>query len=122
MESRIKDIVLSFKAADHLTLPEKIIDDIPVVLDKPAKAAYRKLEKNYLLEVDGETITTQQAATLTGKLLQLCNGSLYDEDGTVHQIHRCKLDAFDELIDALDGQRASCFTVSASTRSSSPRP
>lgn len=109
MESRIKDIVLSFKAADHLTLPEKITDDIPVVLDKPAKAAYKKLEKNYLLEVDGETITAQQAAALTGKLLQLCNGSLYDEDGTVHQIHRCKLDAFDELIDALDGQKALVF-------------
>lgn len=60
VESRIKDIVLSFKAADHLTLPEKITDDIPVVLDKPAKAAYKKLEKNYLLEVDGETITAQQ--------------------------------------------------------------
>ena len=109
MESRIRDIVLSFKATDHLTLPEKIIDDIPVVLDKPAKAAYKKLEKDYLLDVDGETITAQQAAALTGKLLQLCNGSIYDEGGTVHQIHRCKLDAFDELIDALDGQKALVF-------------
>lgn len=59
--------------------------------------------------MDGETITAQQAAALTGKLLQLCNGSIYDESGTVHQIHRCKLDAFDELIDALDGQRALVF-------------
>lgn len=109
VESRIKDIVLSFKAADHLTLPEKIIDDIPVVLDAKAKAAYKKLEKDYLLDVDGETITAQQAAALTGKLLQLCNGSIYDESGTVHQIHRCKLDAFDELIDALDGQKALVF-------------
>lgn len=109
VESRIKDVVLSFKAADHLTLPEKIIDDIPVVLDAKAKAAYKKLEKNYLLEVDGEAITAQQAAALTGKLLQLCNGSLYDADGAVHPLHRCKLDAFDELIDALDGQRALVF-------------
>ena len=105
----IRDIVLSFKAADHLTLPEKIVEDIPVVLDKAAKAAYKKLEKNYLLEVDGEAITAQQAAALTGKLLQLCNGSLYDAEGQVHQIHRCKLDAFEELIDALDGQRALVF-------------
>mgnify|MGYP000385246008 CR=1 FL=1 len=109
IHTAIRDIVLSFKAADHLTLPEKIIDDIPVVLDKPAKAAYKKLEKDYLLDVDGETITAQQAAALTGKLLQLCNGSIYDESGTVHQIHRCKLDAFDELIDALDGQKALVF-------------
>lgn len=109
VENRIKDIVLSFKAADHLALPEKIIDDIPVVLDKPAREIYKSLEKNYLLEVDGETITAQQAATLTGKLLQLCNGSLYTEDGRVLPLHRCKLDAFDELIDALDGQRALVF-------------
>lgn len=109
VESKIKDIVLSFKAADHLTLPEKILDDIPVVLDKPAREIYKSLEKNYLLEVDGETITAQQAATLTGKLLQLCNGSLYTEDGRVLPLHRCKLDAFDELIDALDGQRALVF-------------
>ena len=109
VELRIKDIVLSFKAADHLTLPEKILDDIPVVLDAPARRAYKKLEQDYLLDVDGETITVQQAAALTGKLLQLCNGSLYDESGTVHPIHRCKLDAFDELIDALGGQKALVF-------------
>ena len=57
VEGRIKDIVLSFKAADHLTLPEKIIDDIPVVLDTTAQRIYKKLEKDYLLEVNGETIT-----------------------------------------------------------------
>ena len=59
--------------------------------------------------MDGEAITAQQAASLTGKLLQLCNGSLYDETGAVHPLHRCKLDAFDELIDALDGQSALVF-------------
>lgn len=109
IQQSISDLVLSFKAADHLTLPQKIVEDIPVVLDSKARTAYKKLEKNYLLEVDGETITAQQAAALTGKLLQLCNGSLYDEDGSVHPIHECKLDAFDELIDALDGQSALVF-------------
>lgn len=109
IQDAIRDVVLSFKAADHLTLPEKIIEDVPVVLDAKAKAAYKKLEKDYLLPVDGETITAQQAAALTGKLLQLCNGSLYDESGAVHPLHRCKLDAFDELIDALDGQHALVF-------------
>lgn len=109
IQATIRDVVLSFKAADHLTLPEKIIEDVPVVLDAKARAAYKKLEKDYLLPVDGETITAQQAAALTGKLLQLCNGSLYDESGAVHPLHRCKLDAFDELIDALDGQHALVF-------------
>lgn len=109
IHTAIRDIVLSFKAADHLTLPEKITEDIPVVLDETAWGLYKTLEREYLLNVDGEAITAQQAASLTGKLLQLCNGSLYDETGAVHPLHRCKLDAFDELIDALDGQSALVF-------------
>lgn len=109
IQRQISDLVLSFKAADHLTLPQKLVEDIPVVLDTKARTAYKKLEKTYLLEVDGEAITAQQAAALTGKLLQLCNGSLYDEDGNVHTVHTCKLDAFDELVDALDGQSALVF-------------
>ena len=109
VQSRIQDVVLSFRAADHLTLPEKLIDDIPVVLDDTARGLYRTLERDYLLNVDGEAITAQQAAALTGKLLQLCSGSVYDEHGAVHPLHRCKLDAFDELIDALDGQSALVF-------------
>ena len=80
-----------------------------MVLDTTAQRIYKKLEKDYLLEVNGETITAQQAATLTGKLLQLCNGSIYSEEGRTIPIHRCKLDAFDELIDALDGQKALVF-------------
>lgn len=106
---KISDLVLSFKAADLLELPEKIVEDVPVVLDAKAAAAYKTMEKQCLLQVDGEAITAQQAASLTNKLLQLCNGSLYDDDGQMHQIHRCKLDAFDELIDQLDGQKALVF-------------
>lgn len=106
---KISDLVLSFKADDLLELPEKIVEDVPVVLDAKATAAYKTMEKKCLLQVDGEAITAQQAASLTNKLLQLCNGSLYDDDGQMHQIHRCKLDAFDELIDQLDGQKALVF-------------
>lgn len=109
IQRRIQDVVLSFRAADHLTMPEKLTEDIPVVLDETARGLYKALERDYLLNVDGEAITAQQAASLTGKLLQLCNGSVYDEAGAVHPLHRCKLDAFDELIDALDGQHALVF-------------
>ena len=70
---------------------------------------YQEMQNQRLLEVDTETITAMQAATLTGKLLQLCNGAMYDAEKQVHPLNRCKLDAFDELIDALDGQRALVF-------------
>ena len=109
IQKAIADVVLSIQAAGHLHLPDKVLDDIPVRLDEAAHSAYRRMERDYLLEADGETITAQQAATLTGKLLQLCSGSLYDDAGQAHPIHTCKLDAFDELLDALDGQHALVF-------------
>lgn len=109
IQNAISDVVLSIQAAGHLHLPDKVLDDIPVRLDEAARSAYRRMERDYLLEADGETITAQQAATLTGKLLQLCSGSLYDDAGQAHPIHTCKLDAFDELIESLDGQHALVF-------------
>ena len=109
IQNAISDVVLSIQAAGHLHLPGKVLDDIPVRLDEAARSVYRRMERDYLLEADGETITAQQAATLTGKLLQLCSGSLYDDAGQAHPIHTCKLDAFDELIESLDGQHALVF-------------
>ena len=109
IEDAISHEVISIKAADHLQLPGKIVEDIPVVLDRESALAYRHMETKCLLEVDGQMITAMQAATLTGKLLQLCNGSMYDTEHTAHRLHRCKLDAFDELIEGLGGQRALVF-------------
>lgn len=101
----IQDICISMKAEDYLELPECIYDDIPVVLDKKAQKAYEQLERDMLLEVDEEDlITANTAASLTGKLLQLCNGAVYDEDGAVVQIHDCKIEALLETIEQLQGQ------------------
>lgn len=109
IQAKLADVAISIQAADHLQLPEKIIEDIPVVLPPKDWDTYQEMQNQRLLEVDTETITAMQAATLTGKLLQLCNGAMYDTEKQVHPLNRCKLDAFDELIDALDGQRALVF-------------
>jgi len=103
----ISDICVSMKAEDYLSMPDLIYDNIPVVLDPAAKRAYNRLEREMLLKIDDETvITASTQATLTGKLLQLCNGAVYDEDGAVTPVHTCKLEAFMELVEALNGQHA----------------
>lgn len=105
----IGDICVSMKAEDYIILPDCTYDDIPVMLDTKAKTAYERLEREMLLQVDESTIDAGSAAVLTNKLLQLCNGAVYDGQRQAVEIHRCKIDAFLEAVEALDGQPALVF-------------
>lgn len=105
----IGDICVSMKAEDYLQLPDVVVDDIPVALDAPAEKAYKMLEKEMLLEIDESTIDAGTAAVLSNKLLQLCNGAVYDEDKKAVEIHNCKIEAFLELIEQLNGQPSLVF-------------
>ncbi len=105
----ISDICISMKASDYISLPDVIMDDIPVILDSAARKAYEQLEMELLLQVDENTITAGSAGVLTGKLLQLCNGAVYDNEHRAVRIHNCKLEAFVELIEQLNGQHALVF-------------
>lgn len=49
------------------------------------------------------------AAALSNKLLQLGNGAIYDEDRNIHEVHNCKIEAFMELIESLQGKPALVF-------------
>ncbi len=102
----ISDICISMKSEDYLDLPELIYEDIPVKLDAAAQKAYDRLERDTLLQVDETVITAGSAATLRGKLLQLCNGAVYDEDGNVITVHDCKIEALLETVEQLNGQHA----------------
>lgn len=103
---RISDICISMRSADYLTLPELVYNDIPVKLDAAAQKTYDALERDMLLEIDESTITAGTAAVLTNKLLQLCNGAVYDEDGQVIELQNCKIDALLETVEQLHGEHA----------------
>lgn len=101
---KISDICFSLRAEDYLKMPERIDDVRMVKLDAKAEKAYRELEREMLLEIDEETIDAGTAAVLSGKLQQLCNGAVYDKSGKVIHIHDCKLEAFMELVEELNGK------------------
>ena len=109
IKQAISDICISMKSSDYLTLPDVIHSDIPVALDSRARKAYADLETDLLLQVDEDTITAGSAGVLTGKLLQLCNGAIYDTDKRAVKVHDCKIDAFLELVEQLNGQHALVF-------------
>ncbi len=105
----IGDICISMRADDYLQLPDIVYDDVAVVLDPAAERQYRQLEREMLLRVDERLIDVGTAVALSNKLLQLCNGAVYDDKGAAVEIHKCKLEAFMELIEALNGQPVLVF-------------
>lgn len=109
IQQAIGDICVSMKAEDYLNLPDRMFDDVPVVLDDKARKAYRQLERDLLLELDEGQITAASAGVLTGKLLQLCNGAVYDGEKRPLAIHNCKVEAFLEVLEQLNGQHCLVF-------------
>lgn len=105
----IGDICISMKAEDYLSLPECVSVTVPVALDAKAEKAYKQMEREMLLELDGETIDAGSAAVLTNKLLQLAGGAVYDAVHEVHPVHNCKIEAFLELVEGLQGKPALVF-------------
>lgn len=109
--SKISDICISMKAEDYLQLPDIIYHQVPVTLDTKAEKAYKEMERKMVLALpkDEEEISVTSAAALSNKLLQLSNGAIYDEDHEVHEIHGCKIEAFLELIESLQGKSVLVF-------------
>lgn len=105
----ISDICVSMKAEDYLELPECVEHEIPVVLDDKAKREYDKFERDLLLEIEEDVVTAQGAAVLTGKLLQFCNGAIYGNEKQTIRLHDCKLDAYMELLERLNGEPVMTF-------------
>lgn len=110
VSEKIKDLCISMKAEDYLELPGLTEHEVWVALDDKAKTAYREMEKQMILELpEGEEITAMNGAALSNKLLQLCNGAVYDETGAYHEVHNCKIEALLETIEQLQGQRVLVF-------------
>lgn len=107
---KISDICISMKAEDYLQLPDIVYHEIPVELDPKARKAYQEMERKMVLELpEEEEVSVTSAAALSNKLLQLSNGAIYDEDHNVHEIHGCKIEAFLELVESLQGKPALVF-------------
>lgn len=105
----ISDICISMTADDYLELPQLVEHEIPVVLDKKTKKEYTKFERDLLLELEEDVVTASTAGVLTGKLLQFCSGAIYNEDKEVLPLHDCKLEAYMELLESLNGEHCITF-------------
>lgn len=101
---KISDITISMKSTDHLQMPELISSQYEVQLSEEETQRYEELKADFILELPEGEITAANAASLTGKLSQLANGAIYDDEGNILEFHDRKLDALEDLIEAANGK------------------
>lgn len=101
---RIGDITISMKSCDYLKLPECVINEVPVVMDEKEMAVYDKFREDMVAKIKDTEIDAANAAVLSGKLLQMANGAVYDEEKNSLHIHDRKLDALEDLFEGANGK------------------
>lgn len=126
---KLSDLCLSMSAEDWLDLPEVIYNTVPVSMSVAARKVYDKFKSDKVIpllegkdgykmldarnENDVEKMTSaimaETAAVVGGKLLQMANGSVYDDGRNVVPIHDAKLDALAELADTNEGNSLLVF-------------
>lgn len=104
INKKIADITISMKAVDHLDMPELLSTTYPVYLDGKERRIYEELKEDLILQTDEGEVTAANAAALSGKLCQLAGGAIYLDDGSIVEIHKKKLDALEDIIEAAVGK------------------
>lgn len=101
---RIGDICISMKATDHLQMPELVSSRVEVHMSESERKQYDTLRRDMVLKLGSGEIDAVNAAALSGKLLQMASGAVYDSEGRALRIHDRKLDALGDLIEAANGK------------------
>ena len=101
---KISDITISMKAADFLDMPSLVKNIVPVAMNEKEQQAYDSFKELMVGKIKEQEIDAANAAVLSGKLLQLANGAIYDEEHRVFNLHDRKLDALEDLIEGANGK------------------
>jgi len=100
----ISDITISMKNTDYLKLPELVMNEVRVKMSPIEEKHYRTMKDEMVLSLKGREIDAANAAALSGKLLQMANGAVYDESHGVAHLHDRKLEALEDLVEAANGK------------------
>jgi SNF2 family DNA or RNA helicase len=100
----ISDITISMKSTDHLKMPELVSTQYEVRLSEAEAQRYTELKQQLILQLPDGEVTAANAASLTGKLVQLANGAIYSDTGDIVEFHDRKLDALEDIMEAANGK------------------
>lgn len=110
IHEKIEDITYRLDAHDYLRMPPITYNAIRVELTAKLRKEYDSLERDFLLEFDHDISSATSAAGLSMKLRQFIQGGLYTDggNGRYMPIHKLKLNALKEMMEANPGQPILC--------------
>lgn len=115
---RLKNLTLRMAAEDHLDLPPLLENVVRVSLPDSARASYDQLEDELITVIKSRVVDAANTGVALGRCRQLCAGAIYDPAAEGRRrrpgkatrawlhLHDEKLDAVDDLVEALNGQQA----------------
>ena len=99
---KIEDITLVMRTLDYLPPPEETqYTDIYFVLNDSAQAEYKQMEKQFLLELERETILALNLGSKLAKLHQLTAGFIYHDEGFT-KLNDLRFQKLEQVLNEID--------------------
>lgn len=94
----LHDINIRYKLEECIDMPEQSISQMYTTLPAKIQAQYEALAADSVLYTGETTINAVHAGAKVKKLLQLCTGAVYDEDGKAQGIHSERYELVMQLV------------------------
>jgi SNF2 family DNA or RNA helicase len=98
IQDLVRDVMVSIDSDTQL--PPRIDNVVPVPFNR------KRYDEMEATQISGPVVAVNPAV-LAGKLAQMANGAVYDDQKVVHPIHDGKLDALAEIVE--QGEPVLCF-------------
>jgi SNF2 family DNA or RNA helicase len=108
LHEAIAPLVIRMAAEDHLDMPAKVDNVIPVELPPSVAKEYRRLERELFMALaNGEELVASSAGAKYAICRGVANGGVYVGEGenrAAQYVHGAKVDAVKDLVDELGGK------------------
>lgn len=103
IQEAVKDVLVAYRAEDWLDITQPQLLPVEFELPPAVRAQYKRMEKEFFLEIDDAQITAGTAMVKSSKLLQICAGSIIDtETDLAHEVHDGRLETLDDVLDQIE--------------------
>tara|TARA_R100001460_G_scaffold51865_4_gene90701 strand:- start:2012 stop:3373 length:1362 start_codon:yes stop_codon:yes gene_type:complete len=97
--SALLDINIRYTLEDCIDMPSQTVSTMTTTLPKSIMDQYVELATDSVLHTSEGTVNAVHAGAKVKKLLQLCTGAMYDNEGKVIGVHKDRYDLVLELVE-----------------------